>query len=121
MLEVGHARFIVTLNEESLRTGLREPVRRIVEDALNGLLEEEEAGGLVGAERHERTTDREVYRAEHCERRLTTMSGEVALRMPKLKGVRFTTAIIDRYRRRETGAAEAMIEMYLVGVSTRRI
>ena len=41
--------------------------------------------------------------------------------MPKLKGMRFTTAIIERYRRRETSVEEAMIEMYLAGVSTRRI
>ena len=41
--------------------------------------------------------------------------------MPKLKGMRFATAIIERYRRRETSVEEAMIEMYLAGVSTRRI
>ena len=41
--------------------------------------------------------------------------------MPKLKGIRFTTAIIERYRRRETSVEEAMIEMRLAGVSTRRI
>ena len=35
--------------------------------------------------------------------------------------MRFTTAIIERYRRRETSVEEAMIEMYLAGVSTRRI
>lgn len=41
--------------------------------------------------------------------------------MPKPKGMRFTTAIIERYRRRETSVEEAMIEMYLVGVAARRI
>ncbi len=41
--------------------------------------------------------------------------------MPKLKGMRFATAIIERYKRRETSVEEAMIEMYLAGVSTRRI
>lgn len=41
--------------------------------------------------------------------------------MPKLKGARFTTAIIERYRRRESSVEEAMVEMYLAGVSTRRI
>lgn len=41
--------------------------------------------------------------------------------MPKLKGVRFATAVIERYKRRETSVEEAMIEMYLAGVSTRRI
>ena len=111
---------IVTLNEESLKSDLKALVRRTVEDTLNGLLEEE-AGDLVGAERHGRTAEREAYRAGHYERSLTTCSGEVAIRMPKLKGVRFTTAIIERYRRRETSVEEAMIEMYLAGVSIRRI
>ncbi len=111
---------IVTLNEESLRPDPRELVRRTVEEMLDGLLDEE-AGDLVGAERYERTADREAYRAGHYERRLATTSGEVTIRMPKLKGMRFTTAIIERYRRRETSVEEAMIEMYLAGVSTRRI
>ena len=111
---------IVSLNEESLKADLRELVRRTVEEMLNGLLDEE-ADDLVGAERYERTADREAYRAGHYERRLTTTSGEVTIRMPKLKGMRFTTAIIERYRRRETSVEEAMIEMRLAGVSTRRI
>ena len=111
---------IVSLNEESLRADLRELVRRTVEEMLNGLLDEE-ADDLVGAERYERTADREAYRAGHCERKLATTSGEVTIRMPKLKGMRFTTAIIERCRRRETSVEEAMIEMYLAGVSTRRI
>lgn len=41
--------------------------------------------------------------------------------MPKLKGVAFETAIIERYRRRETSIEEALIEMYLAGVSVRRV
>ena len=41
--------------------------------------------------------------------------------MPKLKGISFETAIIERYRRRESSAEEALIEMYLAGVSVRRM
>ena len=62
---------IVTLNEESLRSDLRELVRKTVEDTLNGLLEAE-ADELVGAERHGRTAERGAYRAGHCDRGLTT-------------------------------------------------
>ena len=90
---------IVTLNEESLKTDLRELVRKTVEDTLNGLLEEE-ADDLVGAERYERTAEREAYRAGHYGRSPTASSGEVTIHMPKLKGMRSTTAIIERYRRR---------------------
>ncbi len=111
---------IVSLNEESLRADLRELVRRTVEEMLNGLLDKE-ADDLVGAERYERTADREAYRAGHYERKLATTSGEVTIRMPKLKGMRFTAAVIERYRRREASVEEAMMEMHLAGASTRRI
>lgn len=111
---------IVTFDEEAVRDELKELVRRTVEDTLNALLEEE-ADDLIGADRYERTANREAYRAGHYERGLTTTSGQVTLKMPKLKGMRFATAIIERYRRRETSVEEAMIEMYLAGVSTRRI
>ena len=40
---------------------------------------------------------------------------------PRLKGVSFETAIIERYRRRESSVEEALIEMYLAGVSVRRV
>lgn len=111
---------IVSFDEAAMRGELKELVRRTVEDTLNALLEEE-ADDLIGADRYERTAGREAYRAGHYERGLTTTSGQVTLRMPKLKGMRFATAIIERYKRRETSVEEAMIEMYLAGVSTRRI
>ena len=41
--------------------------------------------------------------------------------MPKLKGIQFETAIIERYKRRECSVEEALIEMYLAGVSVRRV
>lgn len=62
-----------------------------------------------------------AYRAGHYDRGLTTSSGEVTIRMPKLKGPRFTTAIIERRRGRESSVEEAMLEMCFAGVSTRRI
>ena len=111
---------IVSFDEAAMRGELRELVRRTVEDTLNALLEEE-ADDLIGADRYERTAGREAYRAGHYERGLTTTSGQVTLRMPKLKGMRFATAIIERYKRRETSVEEAMIEMYLAGVSVRRV
>ena len=55
------------------------------------------------------------------DRSLTTTSGDVTLHMPRLKGVSFETAIIERYRRRESSVEEALIEMYLAGVSVRRM
>lgn len=70
-------------------------VRRTVEDTLNGLLEAE-ADDLVGAGRYERATEREAYRAGHCDRGLAMSSGEATIHMAMLKGARFATAIIER-------------------------
>ena len=73
------------------------------------------------ADRYERSTDRQGYRSGHYDRNFTTTSGDVTLHVPKLKGIQFETAIIERYRRRETSIEEALIEMYLAGVSVRRM
>ena len=70
-----------------------------------------EADQLVGAGPYERTDERAAYRAGHYERGFTTTSGQVTLKMPKLKGMRFATAVIERYKRRETSVEEAIIEI----------
>lgn len=111
---------IVQLNEEVIKVELKELVRSSVEETLNGLLEQE-AQQLTNAARYERSAERQGYRSGHYSRSLTTTSGEVELKMPKLKGVSFETAIIKRYRRRESSVEEALIEMYLAGVSVRRV
>lgn len=111
---------IVSINEESLRLDIKELVKNTVREVINQLLEEE-ADELVNAERYERTAEREAYRSGHYKRKLVTSAGEVELDVPKLRGATFQTAVIERYRRRETSVEEAIIEMYLAGVSTRRI
>lgn len=111
---------IIQLNEGIIKDELKELVRSSVEETLNGLLEKE-AEELVNASKYERTAEREGYRAGHYDRNLTTTSGDVTLKMPRLKGVAFETAIIERYRRRESSVEEALIEMYLAGVSVRRV
>jgi transposase-like protein len=111
---------IIHLNEGAIKLELKELVRNSVEETLNELLEQE-ALELTNAGRYERTEERQGYRSGHYERNLTTTSGDVKLKMPKLKGLTFETAIIERYRRRESSVEEALIEMYLAGVSVRRV
>ena len=111
---------IVTLNEEVIKGQLKELVRGSVEETLNELLEQE-AEKLTQAAWYERNEARQGYRSGHYDRNLTTTSGEVTLHVPRLKGVTFETAIIERYRRRESSVEEALIEMYLAGVSVRRV
>ncbi len=111
---------IIQLNEDLIKNNLKDLVRNSVEETLNALLDHE-ADELVKADRYERTGDRQGYRSGHYDRNFTTTSGNVTLHVPKLKGVQFETAIIERYRRRETSIEEALIEMYLAGVSVRRV
>lgn len=81
---------------------------------LNELLEAE-AEKLTQAARYERNEARQGYRSGHYDRNLTTTSGDVTLHVPRLKGVSFETAIIERYRRWESSVEKALIEMYLAG------
>ena len=111
---------IVQLNEEVIKGEIKELVRSGVEETLNGLLDAE-AAELTQAAKYERSEARQGYRSGHYSRNLTTTSGDVQLNVPKLKGVSFETAIIERYRRRESSVEEALIEMYLAGVSVRRV
>ena len=111
---------IIQLNEEAVKGELKDLVRKSVEETLNDLLNKE-ADELTSAARYERTETRQGYRSGHYSRKLTTTSGEVKLNIPKLKGVPFETAIIELYRRRESSVEEALIEMYLAGVSVRRV
>ena len=111
---------IIQVNKELIHTELKDLVKNSVEETLNAMLDAE-ADKLVNAERYARDEERRGYRAGHYERNFTTTAGDVKLRMPKIKGVAFETAIIERYRRRETSVEEALIEMYLAGVSVRRV
>ena len=111
---------IIQLNEDAVKTEIKDLVRKSVEETLNELLDSE-AEELIGAAKYERNESRNGYRSGHYTRNLTTTSGNVKLSVPKLKGVPFETAIIERYRRRESSVEEALIEMYLAGVSVRRV
>ena len=89
--------------------------RSTVEETLNAMLDAE-ADRLCGAGRYERSEARQDTRAGSYERTLHTK-----LKIPKLRRQTFETAIIERYRRRESSVEEALIEMYLAGVSVRRV
>ena len=102
--------------ETKLDTMVREKVERIVNAMLDA-----EADEIANAARYERTRERKAYRAGHYERKLTAKAGRLALKVPKLKGAVFESAVIERYRRREQSVEESLIDMYLAGVSTRQV
>ena len=111
---------LLKVNEEEVENYLGNLVRDSVETTLNTMLEAE-ADELTKARRYERTLERVDTRAGHYERKLLTKAGEVTLEVPRLRHLPFETEIIERYRRRESSVEEAMIEMYLAGVSVRRV
>lgn len=111
---------IIQLNEGAIKQELGELVRQSVEDTLNAMLDAE-ADRLTNASRYERTNGRQDTRAGSYKRKLLTKAGEVELKMPRLRTLPFETAIIQRYQKREISVEEALVEMYLAGVSVRRV
>lgn len=111
---------VVRIDDERIRDHLGKIVRSRVEETLNALLDAE-ADRLCNAGRYERSEARRDFRSGTYSRKLQTKAGEVTLKMPKLRHQAFETAIIERYRRREVSVEEALVEMYLAGVSVRRV
>jgi len=111
---------VIKIDEAKIKDHLGEMVRQSVEETLNTMLDAE-ADRLCGAGRYKRSADRMDTRAGHYKRSLHTKAGEVELSMPKLRTLPFETEIIKRYQPRESSVEEALVEMYLAGVSVRRV
>ncbi len=111
---------ILNLNQEELRAYIDKMILQAVESVLNDMIEAE-ADEQCGAGRYERNAERRSTRAGHYDRQFTTKAGTVTIHMPKLRDLRFSTAVFERWRRREASLEEAFVEMYLAGVSTRRV
>ena len=111
---------IIQFDDAMFESKLDALVRIKVEQTINAMLDAE-ADEITNAARYERKTDRKAFRAGHYERTLTAKAGKLSLKVPKLKGALFESAVIERYRRRESSVEEALREMYLAGVSTRRV
>ena len=111
---------IIQIDEALVKRELGEVVRETVEETLNKMLDAE-ADELCKAGRYERSPERVDTRAGSYQRGLETKAGKVQLRVPKLRRLTFESEIIARYKRRESSVEEALIEMYLAGVSVRRV
>jgi len=111
---------VIKIDEAGVKNHLDGLVRKTVEETLNDMLNAE-AQTLCNAQRYERTEARKDCRAGYYKRKLHTKAGQVDLKVPKLRYAKFETAIIERYKRRESSVEEALMEMYLAGVSVRRV
>jgi putative transposase len=95
---------------------LRPLIREVVQQVLEAEMDE-----AVGAEKGERTSNRQGYRSGHYGRTLVTRVGKLELRIPQDRQGRFRTEIFERYQRSEKALVGALTEMYVQGVSTRKV
>ena len=110
----------IKIDEKEIQDHIDGLVRQSVEDTLNALLNAE-ADAICNASRYQRTPDRLDTRAGSYHRKLLTKAGEVDLKVPRLRSLPFETEIIRRYQTKQSSVEEALIEMYLAGVSVRRV
>ena len=95
-------------------------LRALVRTALQEVLEGEMTEAL-GADKGERTTGRQGYRSGYYGRTLITRIGKLELRVPQDRAGRFSTELFERYQRSERALVAALAEMYVQGVSTRKV
>ena len=91
-------------------------VQEIVQEILEAEMEE-----AVGARKGERTAERTGYRSGYYTRGLITRVGKLELRVPQDRAGRFSTEIFERYQRSEKALVSCLAEMYVQGVSTRKV
>ncbi|MBR6240369.1 MAG: transposase, partial [Lentisphaeria bacterium] len=105
----------VKIDEKGVMDHLSGLVRQSVEETLNTFLNEE-ADAICNAGRYQHSPERVDTRAGSYKRKLLTSSGEVELKVPRLRTLPFETQIIKRYQTKQSSVEEALIEMYLAGV-----
>ena len=96
--------------------GLRELVRAVMQEML-----EAEMTDALGAEKGERSAARLGYRSGYYSRTLITRVGKLELRVPQDRDGRFSTELFERYQRSEQALVATLAEMYVQGVSTRKV
>jgi len=99
-------------NEEGILSLLQPVIQSILEAEMTDFL---------GANTNERTDSRNGYRAGYYNRTLTTRMGKIELRVPRDRNGKFSTELFDRYQRSEKALVAALCEMYIQGVSTRKV
>jgi Transposase, Mutator family len=109
-----------TIDIKALLAEDEEFLRALVRTALQEVLEAEMTEAL-GAEKGERVAGRQGYRSGYYGRTLITRVGKLELRVPQDRAGRFSTELFERYQRSERALVAALAEMYVQGVSTRKV
>ena len=105
---------------EALIGSDRELLKRLLKESLQEVLEAEMTEA-VGARPGERSVDRVGYRSGYYSRGLVTRIGKLELRVPRDREGRFSTELFDRFQRSEKALVSALAEIYVQGVSTRKV
>ena len=108
------------VNLKQLLASDQEYLRKMVETIVQATLEAEMTEA-IGAEKGERTAGRMSYRSGYYGRSLITRVGTLELRVPQDRQGRFSTELFERYQRAEKALVAALVEMYVQGVSTRKV
>jgi transposase-like protein len=103
-----------------LLSNKQEGFRLIGERFLNAVMEKE-FEAFIGAEKHERSSERVDYRNGHKQRQLKTTLGELNLLRPYARSGKFETKLFENYSRIDKALASIIVESYLKGVSTRKV
>jgi transposase-like protein len=96
--------------------GLRDVIRLVLQEVLEAEMDE-----ALGASKSERTPERLGYRSGYYSRTLITRVGKLELRVPQDRQRRFSTELFERYQRSEQALVATLAEMYVQGVSTRKV
>ena len=96
--------------------GLRDVIRAVMQEVLEAEMDE-----ALGAAKGERTPERLGYRSGYYGRTLVTRVGKLELRVPQDRAGRFSTELFERYQRSERALVATLAEMYVQGVSTRKV
>jgi transposase-like protein len=108
------------LNLQEIFAADKDSFRELLREVLQEVLEQEMTEA-IGAEKGERSSGRLGYRSGYYGRALVTRVGKLELRIPQDRQGHFSTQIFERYQRSEKALVSALAEMYLQGVSTRKV
>ena len=97
-----------------------DPLRKLLQHTIQRVLEEE-ITSFLNADTYERTENRKGYRNGYKPRKLKTRVGQIELMVPKDREGRFQTELFEKYQRNEKALTLAIMEMYIQGVSTRKV
>ena len=108
------------LAELMAKTGDGDFLRTVAESVLQ-IIMEADVDGLIGAGRHERSSDRSTWRNGYRDRSLDTRLGTLNLKIPKLRTGAYFPGFLEPRKTAEKALVSVIQEAWIAGVSTRRV